>query len=369
MVQAGPGALPGACGSGFNVAGGEPKADAHVILGPESGMTTASKPSLTQVQAFRLIEPELKDVEVRLKTEAISSLRLVDELNQYLHEAGGKRLRPGLLLLASKLSGAPRESAVRLGVVVELIHVATLVHDDIIDNSNIRRGRASINAKWGNEVTVLFGDWLYMTAFWVALKEQNFRILDILIDITRKMVEGELLQLERNHRLDTTSDEYLRICWHKTAHLFSGCGRLAAILGRLEPASEESLAEFGEALGMAFQLTDDLLDFTSDPSVLGKPVLKDLEEGNVTLPIISLMQRVEPEERNMLAGIVRERDFSADNKSRILELVGRYETLEDLRSLARRYAEQARRALDTLPDSVYRDALLALPDLVLNRDR
>lgn len=332
-------------------------------------MSTASNPSLTTAQIFRLIEPELSEVEVRLKSEAMSSLRLVDEMNQYLHDAGGKRLRPGLLLLAAKMCGAPSASSIRLGVVVELIHVATLVHDDIIDNSNVRRGRASVNARWGNEVTVLFGDWLYMTAFWVALKEQNFRILDILIDITRTMVEGELLQLERSHRLDTNADEYLKICWHKTAHLFSGCGRLAAILGGLEPAAEERMAEFGRALGMAFQLIDDLLDFTSDQSVLGKPVLKDLEEGNVTLPIIRLVERAQPAERRLLSSIVESRSFTSENKSRILDMVGRYDTLGDLRGLARRFAEQARTALDTLPQSVYRDALLELPELVLTRDR
>ncbi|MGW8179773.1 MAG: polyprenyl synthetase family protein, partial [bacterium] len=179
---------------------------------------------------FELIETELEQVEVHLKSEAISNLSLVEEMNSYLHESGGKRLRPSLLLLITKLLGVGGTEPLRLGAVVELIHVATLVHDDIIDNSEVRRGRASVNAKWGNEVTVLFGDWLYMTAFWIALKQQSFRVLDILIDITRKMVEGELLQLQQNYRLDISMDDHLRICWHKTAHLFSGCGRLAAIL-------------------------------------------------------------------------------------------------------------------------------------------
>jgi octaprenyl-diphosphate synthase len=331
-------------------------------------MSTVPKPTSPN-QIFRLVEPELAEVEVRLKSEAISSLALVEEMNQYLHEAGGKRLRPGLLLLAAKLCKASGESAVRLGVVVELIHVATLVHDDIIDNSTIRRGRASVNARWGNEVTVLFGDWLYMTAFWLALKEQNFRILDCLIDITRTMVEGELLQLQRNYRLDTSAEEYLKICWHKTAHLFSGCGRLAAMLGRGDPSVELSLAGFGRALGMAFQLIDDLLDYTADPAVLGKPVLKDLEEGNVTLPVIRLMEKATPVERGFLRSVVESGEFTLENKARILDLIDRHDTLSDLRFLARRYAAEASEALLSLPDSVYREALLDLPELVLTRDR
>lgn len=331
-------------------------------------MSTVPKPTSPN-QIFRLVEPELAEVEVRLKSEAISTLALVEEMNQYLHEAGGKRLRPGLLLLAARLCDASAESAIRLGVVVELIHVATLVHDDIIDNSTVRRGRASVNARWGNEVTVLFGDWLYMTAFWLALKEQNFRILDCLIDITRTMVEGELLQLQRNYRLDTTAEQYLKICWHKTAHLFSGCGRLAAMVGRCDPSVEQSLAAFGRALGMSFQLIDDLLDYTADPAVLGKPVLKDLEEGNVTLPVIRLLEKASPVECEFVRSVVESGEFTLENKARILDLIDRHATLSDLRSLAQRYAGEASEALTSLPDSVYREALLDLPELVLTRDR
>lgn len=332
-------------------------------------MSTAPNPSIASAQIFKLIEPELREVEARLKSEAICDIELVDEMNQYLHDSGGKRLRPGLLLLASRLCGASMEASIQLGAVVEMIHVATLVHDDIIDNSTVRRGRESVNARWGSDITVLFGDWLYMTAFWVALKERNFRVLDVLIDVTRKMVEGELLQLQRNFRLDTSEDDHLRICWHKTAHLFSGCGRLSAILADADSEAEERLAEFGRSLGMAFQLIDDLLDYAADPDILGKPVLKDLEEGNVTLPIIRMLKRCSPAERDFLEEVVGRREFSKVNKSRILELVSRYDTLTDQRREALAYAEQARRSLASFPDSVYRQALLDLPDLVIHRDR
>jgi len=318
---------------------------------------------------FRLVRPELCEVEVRLREEAAASLKCVDAMNRYLHESGGKRLRPTLLLLVSRMCGADGDSSIRLGVVVELIHVATLVHDDIIDHSDTRRGRPSLNARWGSEITVLFGDWLYMTAFRIALEEEKFRILEVLIDITRKMVEGELLQLEQNYNLDSTMDDYLRICLHKTAHLFSGCGRLGAMLADSSAEVEQDLSEFGRSLGMAFQITDDLLDYTSAEKTLGKPVLKDLEEGNVTLPIIELMNSADSRDQAFIRRVVDERDFSMENKRKIIELVGRYRSIEKSRRLAHQYTDKARRRLERVDDSVYRQALLALPDLVLNRSK
>jgi octaprenyl-diphosphate synthase len=330
-------------------------------------MKASPNVNLASRSIFDLIEPELEEVEARLKSEAISNLSLVEEMNSYLHESGGKRLRPSLLLLISKLLGVEGPEPLRLGAVVELIHVATLVHDDIIDKSEVRRGRASVNAKWGNEVTVLFGDWLYMTAFWVALKQQNFRVLDILIDITRKMVEGELLQLQQNFCLDVSTEDHLRICWHKTAHLFSGCGRLAAILGDVDRATEDRLADYGESIGMAFQLVDDLLDYTSSEEALGKPVLKDLEEGTVTLPIIHLYQRAEEEERLFLDSVVSARDFSETNKTSIIELVRSYGTVEESLRLANEYSARAQESLSSFPHSIYREALFEIPQFVINR--
>ena len=194
-------------------------------------MTVQISRRLTLKDIFLLVKSDLAEVETRLDSEIQSAIPLVNDINRYLHTSGGKRLRPAVLLLASKLCGAPTEAALRLSVVVELIHVATLVHDDIIDNSDVRRGRPSVNAKWGNQITVLMGDWLYMTSFQIAMKERSMRILDILIDITRKMVEGELLQLEQEGRMEVTEQQQLEISLYKTAYLFSGCGRLGAILG------------------------------------------------------------------------------------------------------------------------------------------
>ncbi|MDA2933895.1 polyprenyl synthetase family protein [Acidobacteria bacterium AH-259-D05] len=332
-------------------------------------MKTVSSVFLTPKDIFKLVEDDLQEVEITLKAESKSAFTLVDDINEYLHSSGGKRFRPVLLLLASKLCGFEGKAALVLSAVVELIHVATLVHDDIIDDANVRRGKPSVNARWGNQVTVLMGDWLYMTSFRQALELRNFRVLDILIDITRKMIEGELIQLEQRGRLDVSVQEHLEVCRRKTAHLFSGCGRLGAILANVGADREEKLHIYGHSVGMAFQLTDDLLDYTSNEDTLGKPVLKDLAEGKITLPIIYLMQRADRSEQDFIRNVVRTQDFSPQNKQRIIELAQAYGTLEDLQHLAEEYIGQAKKALLAFPDSIYRDALRSLGEFVIDRKK
>ncbi len=199
-------------------------------------------------------------------------------------------MRPALLLLSASYAGRKDRSAIRLAAVVELLHSATLIHDDVIDSADTRRGRPSANSRWGNHRSVLTGDWLYMQSFQMALEERNFRILDILIDLTQKMVEGELIQLAKIGRIDVTEEDALRLATYKTACLFSGCARLGAVLGGLEGKEEQALADYGRYAGLAFQLVDDLLDFTASAEQLGKPVLSDLKEGKVTLPLIYAME-------------------------------------------------------------------------------
>lgn len=317
---------------------------------------------------FQLIGPGLQEIESALQNETKTAFPLVNDINRYLHGSGGKRLRPALLLLTAGLCNYNEDSLIRLGVVVEFIHVATLVHDDILDNADMRRGRASVNARWGNQVTVLMGDWLYMTAFELALQQRNFRILDVLIEVTRRMVEGELMQMEHKGRTDVTADEQLQICSSKTACLFSGCSRLAGILGKVGLEKEEKLRTYGASLGMAFQLIDDLFDYTSHEAELGKPVLKDLEEGKVTLPIIHLLERAQSRERAFVLDMVSNRKFSSANKKEIIRLLDRYGALQDARALAEAYASKAKTSLEGFPESVYRSALLKVPDFVLNRN-
>ncbi|HRV09479.1 MAG TPA: polyprenyl synthetase family protein [Acidobacteriota bacterium] len=330
-------------------------------------MNLLPHPPGIDVPLFDLVQDDLEEVERRLKLEALCKRPLIAEINHYLHDSGGKRLRPALLLLSAHHCGAPAETAIRLGVVVELIHVATLVHDDIIDRADLRRGRPSVNARWGNDVTVLFGDWLYMTAFWIALQERKFEILDILIDVTRRMVEGELIQLERKHRLDITESEYLEICRHKTAYLFSSCAQLGAVAAEQPRELAERMASFGCALGMAFQLTDDLLDFTADESVLGKPVLKDLEEGNVTLPFIEMMKRAPEEDRRFLQSMVQERRYTPENMRRVMRLVRVTGALQFAQSEAERFAAEASHHLEDLPETPYLKALRTLPNVIVHR--
>src|ERR1700676_3056869 len=235
---------------------------------------------------FDLVRDDLSLVEQEIAARSGGAIEPVSEISSYLREGGGKRLRPALLLLASGAAGYRGACAIRLGAVVELIHSATLVHDDVIDGANTRRGRPSANARWGNHMSVLAGDWLYMQSFEMALRERKFEILDILIDLTQNMVEGELLQLTRLGRIDLTEAEATELAYGKTACLFSGCARLGAVLGKQPKDVEDALAEYGRNAGLAFQLVDDLLDFTASREQLGKPVLSDLKEGKITLPLI-----------------------------------------------------------------------------------
>ncbi len=324
--------------------------------------------NLTGREVFELVRSDLLKVEEEFCHESVSSVRPITEISQYLQVSGGKRLRPALVLLSSKLCGYEGAAAIRLGAVVELIHTATLVHDDVIDEADIRRGRPSTNSRWGNHMSVLAGDWLYMQAFNTALAERSFKILDILIGLTQVMVEGEMLQLTRLRKLDVTEDEYLEMAYRKTACLFSACLRLGAVLGGKSEEEEIKLGAYGTDLGLAFQLIDDLLDFTSSETVLGKPIGNDLREGKVTLPLIYLLQKCRPEENRKVSLVLEEGGFRAVKFGEIVELVKRYGTLRAARERAQQFAERARTCLDRFPDSPYKDALRSLPDFIVERE-
>ena len=333
---------------------------------------------------FDLVREDLALVEQEIAAQNSAAIEPVCEISSYLREGGGKRLRPALLLLAAGASGYRGESAIRLGAVVEMIHSATLIHDDVIDGANTRRGRPSANARWGNHMSVLAGDWLYMQSFEMALRERNFAILDILIDLTQNMVEGELLQLTRLGRIDLNEVEATELAYRKTACLFSGCSRLGAVLGKQPKAVEDALAEYGRNAGLAFQLVDDLLDFTASPEKLGKPVLSDLKEGKVTLPLIFALEAAAPAAvegdgngahshsnengRRLVAKVLEERDFQSVRPEQITRLVKETGALERSAKLAREYVNRAKASLGELPDTEYRRALLAIPEFILDRE-
>ncbi len=324
--------------------------------------------ALTAREIFDLIQDELEQVEKKIGHESVASVDAVTAIGQYLQSSGGKRLRPSLLLLSAKLVGSAGPCAVQLGAVVEMIHAATLVHDDVIDAAQTRRGRPSTNIKWGNHTCVLAGDWLYMQAFQIALRERNFQILDLLIGLTQMMVEGELIQLERIGRIDVTEADCMELVDRKTACLFSVCAKLGALAGGADVAAQEQLAEYAWNLGMAFQLVDDVLDFTAREKTLGKPVGGDLREGKVTLPVVYALEQASAEERRLVENILRRRDYDEVPFARVLALVNKYNGIDRVKERAQAFTEKARRIINEFPESPYQRALLSVTELVTERD-
>jgi len=319
-------------------------------------------------EVFELLRDDLAAIEREFGRDTVSGATAITEIGEYLRGGGGKRLRPALLLLSAKLFNYEGRGAVKLGAVVEIIHTATLVHDDIIDEAKTRRGRPAANTQWGNSKCVLAGDWLYMQAFKVALQERNFRILDALIDLTQQMVEGELLQMEKLGKL-ISLDEHFDLIYRKTACLFSVCMRMGAILGCATPEQEDLVARYGRDLGMAFQIVDDVLDLTASESVLGKPVASDLREGKVTMAVIHALERCTPAERARIATIVEQRAFNGVSHAQILNILNAYGSLDAASALASQYAESARKTICTLPDSEIKRALLWAPEFVVAREK
>jgi octaprenyl-diphosphate synthase len=316
-----------------------------------------------------LIAPKMQLVEDELRRNFTSNIQTISDVGDHILAGGGKRLRPALLLLVSKMLGYEGHRDVVYGAVVEFIHTATLVHDDIIDEAAIRRGRTSINYRWGNNLTVLVGDYLYTHSMNMALAEGNLEILRLLSNVTIRMIEGEILGLEQNGRADLTIDDYFEIAGRKTAALFGACCRIPAYLIDLPEAHAQSLFDYGMNLGVCFQLIDDLLDFTSSTEVLGKPALSDLKEGKVTLPLLLAMPRATEAERAVIAKIASTKSFDGAMPEEMIELVKKYDALDETRAIARDYANRARTALEPFKDSQAKEALELALDFVLDRDR
>ncbi len=324
---------------------------------------------MTTAEIFALVRADLALVEDELHRSLSSDAAVISSVGRYLYEGGGKRVRPTLLLLAARLvSGEASPSAIRLAAVLEMLHSATLVHDDIIDDAKVRRGRESANSKWGNNLTVLVGDWLYMTAFDITLRERNFAILDTLTNMTRLMVEGEIIQLSLLGKSGITEAEHFDIIRRKTAYLFSSCAEIGAIAAGANAAQRRALAEYGMSVGIAFQLIDDILDFISTEAKLGKPVMNDLREGKLTLPLIYLLEKEDADHRRMIETVMREAGFESVAREDILQLIHEHGTLVRAQTEARRYTEQALKALEVFPHSPYRQALYSVPRFIVERD-
>lgn len=320
-------------------------------------------------QAFSLIKRELSLVEAEFERQASSYVQVINFLGDYLRASGGKRVRPALLVLANYSVGGDgsTDNSIRLATVMEMLHTATLVHDDIIDNADVRRSRPSVNARFGNQAAVLMGDWLYMSAFETSLKERSLEILDILTRLTRKMTEGELIQLTMLGNAAITRDEYFNILQRKTAYLFSGCCEIGAILGGATFEQQQALRDYGMNLGIAFQLADDLLDFTSDERVLGKAAGADLVEGKVTLPLIILQERL-PSVREELEEVMERAVYDESTRASVALKLEDQGVLDAVRESALSYAAAARKNLELLPETEYRFALDAIPNFVIHRN-
>lgn len=336
--------------------------------------TERANQALTASEIFDLVREDLVKVEKAIDIESLASVDTVTTIGRYLQQSGGKRLRPALLLLASRFAGAAPNSknsktAIQLGAVVEMIHAATLVHDDVIDMARTRRGRPSANVQWGNHTCVLAGDWLYMQAFQAALRERNFHILDLLIGLTQLMVEGELIQLDRIGQINITEADCMELVDRKTACLFSACAKLGAVAGGADTQFEEKLGDFAWNLGMAFQLIDDMLDFTSHEQTLGKPVGGDLREGKVTLPLVYALEIASPSERSMVEKVLTDRSYDSVPFADILAMVERHSGIQRTRERAQQFTDHARQIVSEFPENPYQRALFTLTDLVTARDR
>ncbi len=329
----------------------------------------SSAPIAQLTRAERLLDlvaPKLQLVETELARNFESKIKTIQDVGDHILAGGGKRLRPALLLLVSKMLRYEGHRDVTYGAVVEFIHNATLVHDDIIDEAEVRRGRTSINYRWGNNLTVLVGDYIFMHSMSMALAEGNLDVLRLLSTTTIRMIEGEILALEQNGRADLSVDDYFTIVERK---IFGACCQIPAYLVDQPAEIGQALFDYGRNLGICFQLIDDILDFTSSTEVLGKPALSDLKEGKLTLPLILAMPRATPAEREKIALIAAMKSFDGIDPAEMLALVRKYETLDETRAIARDYANRARAALEPFDDSPAREALELALDFVLERDR
>ena len=340
------------------------------MITPDQTIALEDEARISARRIFSIIANEMVQVELEFERQARSNVQVIGYLGEYLRASGGKRVRPALTILSNYAVGGDgaRYNSIRMATVMEFLHTATLVHDDIIDKADTRRKRPTVNALYGNETAVLMGDWLYMSAFETSLAERSLPILDILTRVTRKMTEGELLQLTLLGDASVSEAQYFDVLKRKTAYLFSAGCEIGAILGGASEEQRTALRDYGLSLGTAFQLIDDVLDFTSNEEALGKAAGADLLGGKVTLPLIYLRD-ADPSSLGMIQTVLREEKYGAVQPQDLFAAMTRTGALEKARDRADEYATDARAALDNLPDSEYCDSLRALPTYILDRDR
>ncbi len=314
------------------------------------------------------VGPELQAVESAIAAEIDSPVPLIHEMGEFIAGAGGKRLRPILLLIAARLAGYRGPRAVRMGCVVELLHTATLIHDDVVDQAPLRRGRPSANARWGDDASILVGDHLYSKSFALMVGDGDPLVLETLARATVSMTEAEVFQLERKRSGSTSEADYVRIITQKTASFMSACCRIGALLGHAGPEQVEGLTRYGLDIGIAFQISDDSLDFVADQERLGKAVGADLREGKWTLPLIAALDRAEPTERERVRLLLKSQALEPAEIEEIRRLVVKYGGVDYALARAHAYAQTAKEALSSFPASEDRETLALVADFVVDRD-
>ena len=312
---------------------------------------------------------DMERMESRIHESLGTDVPLIQQVSKYILGAGGKRFRPLLHLLSARLCGYREHSAEYiLGSVVEYIHTASLLHDDVVDEAKIRRGRSAANSIWGNQASILVGDYLYSKALFHGVRLHNQRVMDVLSETTTAMSEGEVLQLMQIQNPDMSEADYLRIVDCKTGVLIAASCRLGAIISKAPLSQEDALAAYGKKLGLAFQITDDTLDYAADQKQLGKVLGKDLDEGKVTLPLIYLMRKAEPEEREALRSILHADAVSESDLAYTLGLMAKHGAVDDALQVAQNLSDEAKASLAVFPNSPPRQALMALADYVVQRE-
>jgi len=332
-------------------------------------LTTPTLEGLLKERVALLVGEDLAAVEREVRQQLDSPVTLIQEMGGYIADAGGKRLRPILLLLAARLSGARGERPVRLACVVELLHTATLIHDDVVDQAPLRRGRPSANARWGDDASVLVGDHLYSRSFDLLVRDNDRAIMETLARATVSMTEAEVFQLERKRSGVTTEADYVRIITQKTASFISACCRIGGLLGGIPAAQLEALTRYGLDIGIAFQISDDSLDFVADQDRFGKAIGADLREGKRTLPLITMLERLPREDGERVREMLRHKTLAPAEIEEIRRLVLKHDGVDYAQERAHAYALAAKRDLEAFAPSEERDVLSLVADFVVGRDR
>jgi octaprenyl-diphosphate synthase len=317
---------------------------------------------------LNLLNDEILRVEEQFRKDLESRVPLIRKVGEYVLASGGKRVRPMMLLLSAKLAGYQGESHVGLASVVEFIHTATLLHDDVVDSAVLRRGQDSANAVWGNEASVLVGDFLFAKSFSIMVREGNLEILKTLSDATTQMAEGEVLQLISTCDVELDEERYIEVVRNKTAVLLSAASRCGALLGACPPEQEEALSAYGMDLGIAFQFMDDALDYVADQDAFGKECGHDLLEGKVTLPLIHTLKRCNAEERKSIAGIIEQETLPEEDLKYIVGLIHSYDGIDYTRDRAKLLIESAKGHLALFADCPAKEAMIRLADYVVSRN-